>query len=82
MKSAAKMSKKDDKKLSLFKIIFGGIREQKRVETTTMGDGTKVKKTVETQIPFDASEKVQTKEELNCHDTWLSTLWYVVCERK
>ena len=44
------------------KNFFGGVNKQKRTETITMADGKKVKRKIETQIPFAASVKVEAKE--------------------
>ena len=39
----------------------GGVKKQKKTETTTMAYGMKAKKMIENQIPFDASEKFEAK---------------------
>ena len=37
------------------KNLFGGVKKQNITEKKTVADGTKAKKMIETQIPFDAS---------------------------
>ena len=44
------------------KHFFGGVKKQNRTHTTTTAGGTKVKKMIETQIPFAASAKFKAKE--------------------
>ena len=56
------MSKKADKtNYSSLKNFIGGVKKQKKTDTTTTADGKKWKKMIETQIHFDDSANIEAK---------------------
>ena len=66
MKSSSIMRNEDDKtKYYSLKNLFGCLKKQKKIETTTAAYGAKVKKIIETKIPFADSANFEAKESEN-----------------